>query len=252
MGAVPPCPTSGHAPAPFWGAQGCVGLAQQARGPRSGARQGTRSPSCRPGVSNEWYELPARPLIASSKTLNELLLRRAACARLVAAAAVPAWHPSCHSRCRRGWVLCYLGSVGPEPSVQPPCAGSASWGDPCDPQTLTSSPSCLPEHRTLPCRAVPGGCAAGRVWLALGTSAGSEPKSPSAVCHLHEIYRRGEVGRGLERRLPALSPSAEHLPLLPGSPEQGPRSPLGAPRPLSSSALSAPLAAQPQPREAPA
>lgn len=151
MGAVPPCPTSGHAPAPFWGAQGCVGLAQQARGPRGGARQGTRSPSCRPGVSNEWYELPARPLIASSKTLNELLLRRAACARLVAAAAVPAWHPSCHSRCRRGWVLCYLGSVGPEPSVQPPCAGSASWGDPCDPQTLTSSPSCLPEHCTLPC-----------------------------------------------------------------------------------------------------
>lgn len=94
-GGCPPCPTSGHAPAPFWGAQGCVGLARQARGPRGGARQGTRSPSCRPGVSNEWYELPARPLIASSKTLNELLLRRAARARLVATAAVPAWHPSC-------------------------------------------------------------------------------------------------------------------------------------------------------------
>lgn len=45
-----------------------------ARRARWGCGGDADSPSCRPGVSNEWYEFPARPLIASSKTFNELLL----------------------------------------------------------------------------------------------------------------------------------------------------------------------------------
>lgn len=137
VGAVPPCPTSGHAPAPFWGAQGCVGQPQQARGPRSGARRGTRSPSCRPGVSNEWYELPARPLIASSKSLNELLLRRAACAQLVATAAVPAWHPSWHSRHRTAGAR-WPRDRHPRPRVTVP---KWSWAAQCP------AGSCVPAWR---------------------------------------------------------------------------------------------------------
>lgn len=45
-----------------------------ARRARWGCGGDADSPSCRPGVSNEWYEFPARPLIASSKSFNELLL----------------------------------------------------------------------------------------------------------------------------------------------------------------------------------
>lgn len=79
------------------GCPGRVVPAWQARGSaagRGGARWGcggdVGSPSCRPGVSNEWYEFPARPLIASSKSLNELLLLRLAPrARLMAWPAPP-------------------------------------------------------------------------------------------------------------------------------------------------------------------
>lgn len=74
-------PTLGHAMALLWGVTrvpGMHGASSAGTGRCGRARWGcggdAGSPSCRPGVSNEWYELPARPLIASSKSLNELLL----------------------------------------------------------------------------------------------------------------------------------------------------------------------------------
>lgn len=88
VGTLGVSPTLGHAMVPFGVPQGAwdawYRLGGQ-RSPRQGA-VGTRwggggdagSPSCRPGVSNEWYEFPARPLIASSKSLDELLLLRLA------------------------------------------------------------------------------------------------------------------------------------------------------------------------------
>lgn len=117
-----------------------------------------------------------------------------------------------------------MGSVGPEPSVQLPCPGSAAWGDPCDPQTLTP-PSCLPEHRTLPCRA-------GRLC-----------RRESAACAQHVCWERAQIplrglssprdlqaGRGGERAGKAAAsaqPQRGSLKRAPPSPPRLPRA--GAP-----------------------
>lgn len=84
VGMLGVSPTLGHAMVPFGVPQGARDAWyrlggqrppwQGAVGTRWGGGGDAGSPSCRPGVSNEWYEFPARPLIASSKSLDELLL----------------------------------------------------------------------------------------------------------------------------------------------------------------------------------
>lgn len=59
-------PALGHTMALLWGTMGCpgcVGASSAGRGPHGrewwGRGGDAGSPSCRPGVSNEWYEFPA-------------------------------------------------------------------------------------------------------------------------------------------------------------------------------------------------
>lgn len=135
VGTLGVTPTLGHAMAllhPM--APGCHsvpgtrGAGSAGTGPRGRARRGcggdAGSPSCRPGVSNEWYEFPARPLIASSKSLNELLLLRPAPrVRLMAWLApprcrmvldAPRWAPTIMLEIHKGH---------PSPTAAPPSPG---------------------------------------------------------------------------------------------------------------------------------
>ena len=224
----------GHAVAPLWGAIGRLGCVVPARrtqalwqgavGTRWGCGGDAGSPSCRPGVSNERYEFPARPLIASSKSLNELLLLRPAPrARLTAWPALlccrtgldtprPRWRatqaPQPHGCSsipgvpnRHPWGSERHPAL-PAQSLTHACS-SPVWALPPGGGPVTSKPSTPcpshgsrgPQHRALP---APNwdGSAGGRARPPLGTSAGSQPKSPSAICHLCQISRQGAVGAG--------------------------------------------------------